>query len=478
MIRSLLASGAALLVAGVVGSVGQAADASSSGLPGRWSVVTQGGIERPVGEIGLTRGGPANRLHVVWARRTGGNAYDLLYTPIDSASGSLGRPETIVTSWAAIGGAAVIATASYVRAFFPGAKTTNFGERNFGLNEAVRHWDRPGWAPYADSIFSDQFAHGRTPAAVGGPDPDGLQAWDGRDGVGVHVGSSPGNPFRLGYGSSLCCRHDVNLARSSSETWMAWCQMNDAPNGIWAQRVDPATGSPIGSALRMPGSVDGSGRRICEAGVRVPIVAREAGGFWVAAKSAAENAVLVWRIGGATVARPVRGTSIRRVALSARRDGRLWIGWSTRSRPTALRFRRTNKAASEYGAVVRVAPPRGQVDTLSLDVSAPDFSGTPALVASNKTDVLAKFQSISGADLYHTQVLPGLTLTVTRGKTRTTFRVWDAGDPVKGATVAVGGRTLVTSAAGSASADLRPGRYTAKASRAGYVGASLRVRVR
>ena len=58
-----------------------------------------------------------------------------------------------------------------------------------------------------------------------------------------------------------------------------------------------------------------------------------------------------------------------------------------------------------------------------------------------------------------------------------TFRVLDAGDPVAGATVKAGGRTLTTVANGTASLkQATPAHVHATASKAGYVSASARVR--
>jgi hypothetical protein len=91
--------------------------------------------------------------------------------------------------------------------------------------------------------------------------------------------------------------------------------------------------------------------------------------------------------------------------------------------------------------------------------------------------VVARYSAVAGSNLYHSQTLPGLTLAATGGKIPR-FRVTDAGDPIAGARVSVGGRNLVTDGTGRASVDLRPGRYTAAASKSGYVGAAKRVRVR
>ena len=469
--RLALAFAAALLVTSV-GAPAVAAPqepSAGSGLPGRWDRVDGGGIQSPAGEIGLARN-PAGGLHVAWVRRTGGNSYDLVHTSIDSARGRVGASTPIVTGWAGLGGVALYHNGSELRAVFPGIKTTVTGDPNFGLNQAVGRDGGASWLASGSAMYRDQFAYARTPGAVQGPDPDGLQAWDGLDGIGVHVGHDPNGPFRLGYGSPGCCNHGVNLARDpgSGQTMVAWCTMNSAPNGIWAQGVDPATGAPLGAPMRMPGSTDGSGQRICDVGQRVPIVARRGGGFWIIAKNGADNAVLLWRVGAAGTVRFASGAGFyRRVGLAVTGDNRLWGAWSTLRDAARVHFRRSNRNATVYGAPVSTAGPRGAVETQVIDLSA-----GPA-----KLDALVTYSAVTGTSLQHTQALPGLTLTATGGRVLR-FRVTDAGDPVGGATVRVGGRTLQTAANGRASVDLGRGRFTARASKAGYVGAAARVRSR
>jgi hypothetical protein len=73
-------------------------------------------------------------------------------------------------------------------------------------------------------------------------------------------------------------------------------------------------------------------------------------------------------------------------------------------------------------------------------------------------------------------VQPKLSLTATGGKILK-FRVTDAGDPVAGAKVKIGGKTLTTSASGFARIDLPKGKVSATASAPGYA-ASASVTVR
>ena len=82
-----------------------------------------------------------------------------------------------------------------------------------------------------------------------------------------------------------------------------------------------------------------------------------------------------------------------------------------------------------------------------------------------------------GSALWHQQVQPKLQLTATSrkaGKGRVvTFSVVDAGDPVAGAAVKAGGRTLRTSAKGTATLkQARAVRLRATASKAGYAASA------
>ncbi len=87
---------------------------------------------------------------------------------------------------------------------------------------------------------------------------------------------------------------------------------------------------------------------------------------------------------------------------------------------------------------------------------------------------------------WHTQVRPGLTLaarprTFTRRAT-VVFTVTDAGDPVEGARVKVDGKSATTDGEGRAEITLGPygsaRRLTARAAKAGYGAASVRLRVK
>ncbi len=79
---------------------------------------------------------------------------------------------------------------------------------------------------------------------------------------------------------------------------------------------------------------------------------------------------------------------------------------------------------------------------------------------------------------FHAHLLAQLSLSARATGSKVTISARDAGDPVAGAAIAVGGRHARTAANGSVSVALRAGSYSASASAAGYAPASTRFSVR
>jgi hypothetical protein len=103
----------------------------------------------------------------------------------------------------------------------------------------------------------------------------------------------------------------------------------------------------------------------------------------------------------------------------------------------------------------------------------------------NALDVLAGFNigTSSNAATSYRRLLPGLTLQARPGRlrkgepTEVRFAVSDAGDPVSGATVKVGGRSGTTNGRGRVTLTLTSNRV-ARATHNGYTGATKRLGVR
>jgi hypothetical protein len=93
-------------------------------------------------------------------------------------------------------------------------------------------------------------------------------------------------------------------------------------------------------------------------------------------------------------------------------------------------------------------------------------------------DVFADVPGAPAQGFWHTHVLARFTLSAHVKKSKVTLSALDAGDPVPGVGVTIGGKHLTTGANGSAVATLRPGSYSARATAGGYAPVSIRFSVR
>jgi hypothetical protein len=350
------------------------------------------------------------------------------------------------------------------------------GDPTYGLDMARSFDAGASWQVSPTAVARNEFAFARTPAAVAASGTY-VQAWYGTDATVVHAGVDPNVPPLGGYGSGI----DQALASASivhgqaAQVMVAWCTTS---SGVFLARVDPYTsnGGRIGGVVTLPDT----GR--CPADTRVALasfrdIRRDSPAgepyFYAAASSANGLSVRVYVIAqGRVVAvqTVAAGPSFKQqIAIATGPSGRVWVGWRD-SGTGDLVFRRSDpRSGFVYGAPVSVPLPRGQsVSQLALDAQG-DRVDAIATTSDNNNVV----------SLFATQVRPGLTLNAGSAKRieRTGFRVLDAGDPVRGATVKVARRTLTTDSRGYAKTGLPSGSYTAIASKPGYVDASVRLRI-
>jgi hypothetical protein len=427
-------------------------------------------------QVGLARSSDGV-LHVAWRHQA--LTQDLFQTPI-AASGRVGSPVTIVSGWASVGSPALVGQGPVLSVFFPGTATLTTGDPTYGL-DAVRSFDAgASWRLSPTAIARNQFAFARTPAAAA-VSGSYVQAWYGTDVTVVHTGLDPNIPPVGGYGigTDQALATAANVHGQAGQVMVAWCNELGASTGVFLARVDPYTsnGARIGGVV----ALRDTGR--CPADTRVALVSfrdipRDSPGgepyFYTAASSANGRRVRVYVIAqGRVVAVQTLagGPSIKQqIAIAAGPSGRVWVGWRD-SDTGDLVFRRSDsRSGFVYGAAVTVRLPPGQtISQLALDAQNDRLDAIAT--TSNDNNVVSLFAA---------QVHPGLTLTAGTAKTiaRTWFRVLDAGDPVRDATVRVARRTLTTDSRGYAKTRLRRGSYTASASKPGYVAASVHVRIR
>jgi len=442
------------------------ATTAAAGPPGSWTRVSDV-TGRNIDQVATART-PDGVLHVLWLRKSG-NATDLMHTRIGTDGNAIGQPNAVQAGWAAMNNPDVVTMPDgTLRAFWGGIRSTASGDDNDALNTASAGSDGLSWSLQPGHAAQDTSAYAST-AGAGAAGSTPVSAWATSFGARVHFGTSSANAdVSVQDGIGNCCGYqpDVVTDLASGQTYVGWYSNATNDSGLFVQGVSP--GGTTGAKQLVPGSATADRKSSLSIDQRFPIAARVGGGVYVGSGAGypTYTTVNLWRVGtGAPVLSiPARGA--QDVNIAAAPEGRLWLMWH---RDNRLWFTRTNKAATRVGRPFSIAGPGGASSTWKV-------AGDGAL---GPLDVVASVTNPDGLATWHTQVLPRLELKAAGGKKKARFSVTDAGDPVSGATVKVGGKKLTTGAAGTVSAALKHGRFTATATKSGYAaGGAANVRVK
>ena len=427
-------------------------------------------------QVGLARTGDGG-LHLAWSHPTGPNTEDLLHTVI-ARNGRVGATTPVQSGWTGFTNAALVVDPGGLRVFWGGFRSTDSSDPQRETNTALSPDGGTSWALQPGSVVPDGAqSYASNTAATVLPDGTTLQAFAGTLGTWVHAGLSPATPNFDYQGPIGQYGYDPNLATDAAgRTLMAWYSSASGHLGVLAQQAG-ADGSPVGAAVTMPGT---SNMQVGMLG-RTPLAARSGGGLYVAYPTGypASDRIRVWRVGASSaqlVGRVARSGSPA-VAIAAAADGRLWVLWTKGFGDPDVLARRSNKGATQFGAVVNAGHPKDAMQAYKLDASA----------AGGALDVLGNFNigTASTAVTSYRRILPGLTLEarpqrVRKGEaTEVRFTVLDAGVEVKGAKVSAAGASGRTDSKGRVTLSLRSRRpVTARATHAGYAAATKRLAVR
>ena len=418
-------------------------------------------------------------LHVAWHHRTGPNTEDLLHTVV-SRAGVVGSTNPIQSGWTNFTNTTLVRDPGGIRAFWGGFRTTDSNDPHKELNTALSPDGGATWTLQPGSVVAAGTQSYASPtAATVLSNGSTLQSWAGTLGTWVHSGLSPATPNHDYQAPIGQYGFDPALATDASDrTILAWYSNAAGHLGVLAQDV-AADGSPVGSAVTMPKTDDMAIGMIG----RTPVVARKGGGFYVAYPTGfpSQNRIRIWRVGtgDAPVIAKVSGSGSQPVTVTADDGGRLWVAWAQNTNGVAqVLARRSNKAATVFGATVKAG--RAPNSTAAYRLDASPFKGA--------LDIVGNFNigATSATAAYHRRILPGLTLTASpdtlrKGDTRRVrFTVLDAGSGVKGARVAAGGGSATTNREGRAVLSMEGSGKAIKAvaTRSGYERAELRLRVR
>lgn len=433
------------------------AGGASAGPPGQWSRLPGSVVN--FAEPGLARTGNGT-LHVVYTRKNG-TKEDLVHVAV-SPAGKVGADAVALGGWSTLSHSDLLRMPdNTLRAFFGGIRSTTPGETNNAMNTATapaagRPWTlKPGKAAQATYAYATGVA-GAALAKDGTP----ISTWSGTPGLGFHYGIDPSTADGT-IPQTGCCLYtpDIAVDASSGQAWVGFHSNENTGPGLFVHAIGP--GGREGGRRLAPGSV--TGKDSIYPGNRTSISGRiGAGGVYLFYGQGYPTfkTIALWKVDTARPQVVLRVDNNKHANIAAAPDGRLWLTWEQNGTIFAVR---TNKSATRVGAVNALKPPgSGTVYRLNGEGSA----GPLDLIAND------------GQGLWHQQVWPKLQLTGRRGAARTiVFRVLDAGDPVPGATVKAGGRTLKTAANGTATLRAAPARRVkATASKAGYAAASTTVR--
>jgi hypothetical protein len=303
-----------------------------------------------------------------------------------------------------------------------------------------------------------------------------VAAWAVSFALQAHIGLDP-KKDDLTF-QTACCAYqpDIAVDNANGEAVLGWFSNATNEQGLFTQTIAPSAGEK----QYVPESATADRKSALSIDQRIAISNRiGAPGVYVAygAGYPTYQTVNLWRHGTAAPMVIAKASGAHLVNISAGPEGRLWVMWERNRRVYATR---SNRDATRFGAIVEVAPPAGKAESGVYKVKG-EGSVWPL-------DLFVACQSIQELATYHTQVLPGLSLTASpqsisaaQGGT-VTFQVTDAGDPVAGATIAVAGKTLTTDAQGRAGyvvpKGAKAGSISGTATKAEYTPMSTRVAVK
>jgi hypothetical protein len=417
------------------------AGSAAAGPPGKWTKLP--GTVINFAEPGLARTSDGV-LHVVFTRRNG-NKEDLIHLEI-SPSGAVGGDTVAIGGWSAMSHPDLLRMPDgSLRAFFGGIRSTSPGETNNAMNTATAPASGAPWTLKPGKAAQATYAYATGVAGAGlAKDGTPISAWSGTPGLGFHYGVDPSTPDGK-IPQSGCCLYTPEIAvdSASGQAWVGFhSNENDGP-GLYVNAIGP--GGPQGGRKLAQGSV--VGKSSVYPGNRTSLTGRiGAGGVYLFYGQGYPTfkTLALWKVDTAKPHLVIKADRNEHANLAAAPDGRLWLMWEQNG----------------------IRPPSGAtIYRLNGEGSA------------GPLDLIANLQAAGGQAFWHQQVWPKLSLAGSRKGTTVVFRVTDAGDPVAGATVRAGGKTLKTNAAGRATlTSAARGRVKATASKAAYAPATATVR--
>jgi hypothetical protein len=457
---------AALLLVGVTAPVGTAAE---RGGPGSWTKISTG-TSSITYESSLHRTSNGV-LHVLYPRSVG-TGTTLAHVAISPSGAASTKVNALGSTWSTMDTSPVLVggPGGGLRAVFGAIQTTSPGFWSDGrMYTATASSSGASWTLPAETIGQSTAAYGSYgTAATTLADGTPIAAFPLNSTITWHVGtgSDPDESFTV----AGCCVYDLTMVRDGNNVYLGWYGNGStaATNGIFVRQIYPM----LGPTMKAPQS--SSGANSPQLGDRVALAARAGGGVFAAYCVGYPTCASIglWKVGTSKVTKVPGSRYVSHLAMSPGPSGRLWIAWSDNI--PKVQAVRTGRSGVGLGPTRVVGMPRGTASVYNIAVDGTTGRG----------DIVIQV----GNGFWHTQVVPGLTLTGKPGawkhgtKRKVTFTVRDAGDVVSGVKVAAGAKHCTTKASGKCTITFpkgtRKGKVVVRATRTGYAAGKVTLRVR
>lgn len=458
---------------GTTSAVALTTSPAAGARPSPWTTLSAGAGINVGFEPGVARWG--SKLIVVWPQKS--STGESIYSRVLAANGKPAGPIGTVARWVTVNSdPAVFLLGGVPTVTYSGDRSTESADP---YNGPLVHSQSPTadtWMPITASLSHAGAEYGLGAIDDGTGQPLVAFATPSNDRVTFHHGLDTAVPAAADQTTGVTGEvQNVSVARDlkSSAIYALWYAgtSNPALQGIHAAAVYPTLSAPSKPAPMSTVLYAGKKTSVSP-GQGVAVAGRTGGGVWAAYGSGYPSAhrLVLWNVQtGRTLTLPRPAGAIQYVGLSAAPGGRLWVFWIEGATVYAVR---TNPAVTKFGVVRAVGAPGGYAPTRT----AGDGALGPVDVVINQS-VNGAPSAISTTRIYEAVTVTTTPATVAPGQS-VVVAVSDAGVPVPGAAVTVGGITKRTNAAGRVTfAGGSRGTHPVTATATGFVGGSSSYRV-
>jgi hypothetical protein len=468
--RSVLVGLALVVLLFAVLAVGAGLPApAAAGGPGVWT-----DLSGPVGSLLIQPDavrGAGGVLHVVWV--ASGSTDDLVSCPV-TASGVAGTRQVLASGWPSLNNPAIVCSGGELSVFSGGQSP---GDVQDGLARWYSNDNGKTFTPVPGVISGPGGLAYQSPMAAVVTPHGTYEAWFNSDVV-VHKGVTPGidNNVNDAGADGWCPAFGYDAV--ADRLFVVWASNATGASGLRVRLINQSTGAADGPSFELekskPFSLQITRTPVTGLAGRSVVVVAYPTGY------PTSTTMRVWRLTPAGQSNAVLakgGSEKGATAVAADGSGRVWVVWTDRSGTRRKVYAvRSNVGATAWGQIVSLAGPTGASTLWQLAASA----------QTDRVDVLALYEKGNAYDVFHTQLLAGLTIGLSPAQikvgTTTTVKVTvrDAGTAVAGAKVTIGTRSATTSSTGVAKVKVKAtkvGKLAVSVKKSGYTKGSATLKV-